>query len=281
MSQIRIVTDSTCDLPAELAQRWNISVAPCYINFGTQSFLDKVELTRDAFYQRLAAKAEHPTTAAPPAGHFAQTYRSVLKEATGLVSIHPPDHFTALRQSAINGWDLVESTIPYLALDAGQLSIGLGWIVVRAAQAAAAGESMEQIRDLVADLRERVHLFAALQTVKYLLRSGRVGWARGAVGQLLRIRPLLHVYKGEIKSLGYVRTHGKAVAKLLSHFRELGPLEHFSLLHSNAPQLAEQFQQRLPSMDLGEILTINVTPILGTHVGPDAFGFVAVQSTRP
>jgi len=278
MGQIFVVTDSTCDLPAELAAKWQISVVPCYINFGTESYLDEVELTREAFYQRLTTDPEHPTTAAPPAGLFAQAYQPLLEKAAGIVSLHPPDRLSALRQSALNGWDLVQSKLPYLALDAGQLSIALGWIAVRAAQAAAAGASMQEIEALVADLRERVHLFAALDTIKFLHRSGRVGWARGAIGRLLRIRPLLHLYQGEIDSLGYVRTGGKAMEQLLAHLHDLGELNALMLLHSNAPALAQQLQQRLPPLTLSDdILTINVTPILGTHVGPNALGFVAEQ----
>jgi DegV family protein with EDD domain len=278
MSQIRVVTDSTSDIPPEMAEELGISVIPCYINFGAESFLDQVELSRSEFYRLLTTNPAHPTTAAPPPGMFAEVYRELLDRASGIVSIHPSDHLSALRQSALNGWDMVNGEIPFRALDAGQISMGLGWIAVRAAQAAAAGESMASIEALVTDLRKRVHLIAALDTIEYLQRSGRVGWARGAIGKLLRVRPVIKLYQGDVTSEGYVRTRKSAFKQLSQYLEALGELECLTILHSNAPQLADQFQGYLAQLPLPKpTLTINATPILGTHVGPDGVGFVAIK----
>ena len=279
MGSIQVVTDSTSDIPTEMAESLGIQVVPCYVNFGEESFLDQVELPRDEFYRRLVSSPVHPTTAAPPPGLFAEAYRKVLAKASGIVSIHTPDRLSALRQSALNGWKLLQSDIPYRALEAGQLSMGLGWVAVRVAQAAAAGASMVSIEELVAGLVERVHLYAALETVEFLHRSGRVGWARGAIGKLLRVRPLIKLYQGSVNSEGYVRTRKKAIEGLLDRVGQLGELDTLTILHTNAPELAEQFRQRLAQLPLPEpALTINATPILGTHVGPDAVGFVAIQT---
>jgi DegV family protein with EDD domain len=279
MDTIRVVTDSTSDIPQDLAEALNIEVVPCYINFADESFLDQVELSRDDFYGRLVSSSIHPTTAAPPPGLFAEAYRRAIKTASGIVSIHPPDRLSALRQSAINGWNLLKSDIPYLALDAGQLSMGLGWVAVKAAQAAAEDATMNVIEELVASLYERVHLFAALDSVTYLQRSGRVGWARGAIGKLLRVRPLIKLFQGSVSSEGYVRTRKKAIEGLLSRVRRLGELGTLTVLHTNSPELAEQFRQSLAALPVPEpSLTINATPVLGTHVGPDAVGFVAIQT---
>jgi DegV family protein with EDD domain len=279
MDTIRVVTDSTSDIPEELAESLGIEVVPCYINFGDESFLDQVELSRDDFYHRLASSPTHPTTAAPPPGLFAEAYQRALKKASGIVSIHPPDRLSALRQSAMNGWRLLQSDLPYLALDAGQLSMGLGWVAVQAAQAAAEGATMTAIEELVASLYNRVHLYAALETVEYLQRSGRVGWAQGAIGKLLRVRPLIKLFQGYVSSEGYVRTRMKAIEGLLSRVRQLGELGTLTVLHTDSPALAERFRQRLVELPLPEpFLTINATPILGTHVGPNAVGFVAIQT---
>jgi DegV family protein with EDD domain len=279
MGQIGVVTDSTSDIPPDMAAEWGIRVIPCYINFGDESFLDQVQLSRDEFYRRLTTEAVPPTTAAPPPGLFAEAYKELLDTVSAVVSIHPSDHLSALRQSAINGWQLVRANIPFQALDAGQLSMGLGWIVIRVAQAAAAGASLAAIEELVADLRRRVHLYAALDTVEYLQRSGRVGWARGTIGRLLRVRPLIKLYQGEALSEGYVRTRRNAFEGLLSQVKALGELECLTLLHTNAPHLADQLRELLADISVPEpILTVNATPILGTHVGPDAVGLVVIQA---
>ncbi|MBN1314673.1 MAG: DegV family protein [Anaerolineales bacterium] len=278
MPGIAIVTDSTCDIPIDLAERWNISIVPCYINFGNKSYLDRIELSREEFYTRLISSDTLPTTAAPPPGMFAEVYRKVLKSATGIVSIHPPDKFSALRQSAINGWDQVEGNIPFRALDSGQICMGLGWVALLAAQAAAQWADMDTIEALVRDLRKRVHLFASLSTIKYLRQSGRVGWARGAIGQLLRLRPMLHLYDGEIYSMGNTRTFSNAMQKLVNELDNLSPVEQITILHTEALDKADIFKQKVESLYQSlDMMTINATPILGTHVGPEAIGFVAIQ----
>ncbi len=280
MSRFGIVTDSTSDIPPELAEEWDIHVVPCYINFGTDSYLDQVEMSRSEFYERLASGRGCPTTAAPPAGMFAEVYQRLLSTASGIISIHPPDQLSALRQAALNGWDLVKGPAArsFRALDAGQLSMGLGWIVVRAAQAARAGADMAAIEKLVADLRNRVHLVAALDTVRYLRLSGRVGWARGTIGKFLRLRPLLRIFQGRITSLGYTRTRASSIERLIVHLRQLGELESVTTIYTQIPEIVDQFHQRLGELQLPEpVLTVNVTPILGTHVGPGGVGFVAIQ----
>lgn len=278
MGRVCVVTDSTSDLPLALAEEWGITVVPCYVNFGTESYLDQVELTRSEFYHRLVSGPVHPTTAAPPSGLFAEAYKALLDKASGIISIHPPDRLSALRQSALNGWQLLKSSIPYRALDGGQLSIGLGWLAERAAKAAVDGADMDSVADLVGNLCKRVTIFAALESVEYLRRSGRVGWAQGTIGKLLRVRPLLRVHQGALDSLGYVRTQGNAMGKLVACVQGLGKLDSLAVLHSDAPELAARFIRFLADHSLPEPAhIINITPVLGCHVGPRGLGLAAIQ----
>jgi DegV family protein with EDD domain len=279
MRQVRIVTDSTSDVPPELAEKWQVEVVPCYIHFGTESYLDRLELPRSEFYRRLETEPNLPTTSAPPSGLFAETYQKLVDGASGIISLHPPDQLSALRQSALNGWDLLQSKLPFRAIDSGQISMGMGWLVIRAAQAAAKGCDIDEIITMIDRLRSCVQVYAALDTIKYLQRSGRVGWTRGTIGRLLRIRPMLKVFEGQVLSLGYSRTHSKTMEVLVDHVRSLGQLDNMAVLHSNAPALAERFKELIAPLDLPEpLLSINITPILGTHVGPNGLGFAAVQS---
>ena len=175
MTSIKVVTDSTCDIPADLEEEWHIQVVPSYINFGARSYLDKVEMSREQFYHELVTNSIHPTSATPPPGLFAEIYQKLAQTAGGIISLHPPDQLSALRQSALNGWGLVKSAIPFRALDAGQVSMGLGWIAIKVAQAARDGADMNALEKLVSSLRQRVHLFAALDSVTYLRRGGPGG----------------------------------------------------------------------------------------------------------
>ncbi|MEN8097557.1 MAG: DegV family protein [Chloroflexota bacterium] len=274
--KVRIVTDSTSDLPDEIARELGISVVPCYVNFGTESYLDKVDITRDEFYNRLSEVDRPPTTAAPPSGLFAECFEAILSESSGIICLHPPDRLSALRQSAIKGWELLRSKVPFSAIDSGQTSMGLGWIAIRAAKAAAAGESIESVVQMIDDLKHRVELFAALHSFDYLRMSGRVSWAQGTIGQFLRIRPILHLKEGNIDNAGLVRSTNKALQQLVRRFDSIKQIQDLAIIHSNAPELAQRLIDAIKYHSPEAIITANLTPALTCHVGPGAFGFVAI-----
>ncbi len=171
-----------------MAAEWGIRVIPCYINFADESLLDQVQLSRDEFYQRLIAAPVPPTTAAPPPGLFAEAYRELLDRASAIVSIHPSDHLSGLRQSAINGWDWSRPRSP---TGRGRRSAQHGVGMDRPSGGAGGRCWRLLVGPRRADRRSprRVHLYAALDTVEYLQRSGRVGWAQGTIGRLCGSAP--------------------------------------------------------------------------------------------
>ena len=275
---IRVVTDSTCDLPAGLAQANDITVLPTYVHVGQESYLDGVDLTRGEFYARLPQIQGPVTTAAPAVGVFKEAYEQLAREGAGeILSIHLATDLSGLLNVARLGAEAAQG-VEVTLFDSRQISMGLGFLALFAARAAQDGAGMD---DLVAALRDavpRTHVFAVLDTLEYLRRSGRVSWPEFGLGTLLRIKPMVYVHEGHVQSLEKVRTQRRALERLLQHVEALGSLRELALLHTANPQGAEQLRQEASHLipKAYEPVCVEVTPTIGVHVGPGALGFACV-----
>lgn len=275
MQSVRIVTDSTCDVPAELAERLKITVVPAYVQMEGQSLRDREQISRAAFYRRLPHLSEVPTTATPPAHEFAMAFRELVGRAEEVVAILLSESLSGMYNSASLGAQEVPQLKIHL-VDSRQLAMGLGWQVIIAAEAAAAGWAATGIVAQLADLRPRIRILTMLDTLKYLHRSGRVAWAQAAAARLLRIKPLIEVHEGEVILLGRVRTRRAAIERLVEMVEALGPLDRLAVVHT-AAQDVEAFRDRLGAfVPVEQILISQVGPVVGAHVGPDALGVAAV-----
>lgn len=275
---IRIVTDSTSDLPPDLAAAHGITVLPTYVNVGQESYLDGVDLTRAEFYERLPQFQEPPTTAAPAVGAFSQTYEQLAREgATAILSIHLAADLSGVLNVARLGAEAAQDVAVTL-FDSRQISMGLGFLALTAARAAQDGATMPEIvAALEADV-PRTYVFATLDTLTYLRRSGRVSWPEFGLGTLLRIKPLLRVHEGRVESLEKVRTWNRALEHLIQHVADLGPLRELALLHTANPQGAKLLRKRASRLvpDRTMPVSVEVTPTIGAHVGPGALGFACI-----
>jgi DegV family protein with EDD domain len=274
---IRIVTDSTCDLPAELVRANNITVIPMYINVGSEAFRDGVDISRQEFYQRLPTFKHHPTTAAPSPGLFRQTYEQLAAEgATEILSIHIAVKLSAVVDMAAQAAKET-SLIPVTVFDSRQLSMGTGFQVLAAAQAAAEGRSMAEIVSMLEMQITRTRTFAALDTLEFLRRSGRMNFALAFLGSLLHIKPFLKMYNGN-PTAERVRTRGKAMNRLIALLQAAAPLEKAAVLHSNAADRAEELKQRVQHLlPPGELIFEEINPVLGAHIGPGVVGFSVIS----
>jgi DegV family protein with EDD domain len=273
---VRIVTDSTCDLPAETIARYGICVVPLYINVGRQGFLDGIDITREEFYQRLPTFSEHPTTAVPSPQKFRAMYNTLADEgATHVLSIHISVSLSAMVNVARVAAQETTSTA-VAVLDSQQLSLGMGFMVEKAAAMAEAGNSVDEILDVLNTQNKHSHVFAALDTLEYLRRSGRMNRFMANLGGLLQIKPILTMYEGK-PGTERVRTREGATKRLLEMLNEVGALERLAIVHTHAPdrvaELRDQAASMLPDSD---IMVADITPIIGAHIGPGAYGFAAL-----
>jgi DegV family protein with EDD domain len=281
MQPVRIVTDSTADIPDELVEELQIGIIYDYINYGAQSLRDKIDISRQEFYSRLAQDSELPTTASPGVGEFSELYRRLGAPEVSIVALHPPQQFSALYGTAV----LAAESFPQgtvTVIDTGQVSMGMGWQVICAARAARDQASPAEIVKVVADVKPRVRLFAALSTFEFLRKSGRVSWARSVVGTLLQIKPLIELREGQPLPLDRIRTERRAMARLVELTESVAPLESLAIMHSDLPQGAKDLRRRLTHLrPRDEILIVDVTPVIGVHVGPKGLGVATVSKESP
>jgi DegV family protein with EDD domain len=278
VSQVRIVADSTSDVPPEVAARLRITIVPAYVQIGDRSYRDGhgiSGISREEFYTRLPTMSAVPTTAVPPAGEFTAAYRSVSSEAEEVITIVVAASLSGMYNVARLGAREVPDLKVHV-VDSGQTTMGLGWMAITAAEAAAEGQSAQEILALIEDLKHRVHVYAMLDTLEYLRRSGRVSWARAKAAQVLRIKPIVELVLGEVRDVGRARTRHRAIERLVELARALGPLERLAILHTYASEI-EQVRHRLADLcSPQQPLTVAVTTIIGAHVGPAGLGVAAV-----
>jgi DegV family protein with EDD domain len=279
MTKIRLVTDSTSDIPGEIALQHGIEVVPALVNMRGRSYADGVDISREEFYDEIPALNPSPTTSSPSVGSFQERYEKLLSNgAEHVVSIHAANQlsgiYNAARLAAQEFGEYVD------VLDSGQLSLGLGFQVLMAAEAAARGALLNEVIVLVDSVRQRVRVAALLHSIEYVRRSGRVSWARAAIGSLLNLQPLIELRHGAVIRLGQVRTRVQGVLRLTEALNSWGPLERLAVLHTNAESTARQLLEEVKGKVNFPPLVVNVTTAIGTHVGPNALGFAAVPIER-
>jgi len=276
---IKIVTDSTCDLPPEIISSEGISVVPLFINFGEESFRDGMDLSREEFYRRLPTSKTHPTTSVPGIGVFVRAYQKLIDQgAEHILSVHISSQLSNAVNVARLAAEAIEK-VKVTVIDACQLTAGTGLQVLEAASAVRQGRPVQEIVQRMDALRQRIGTFAALDTLEFLRRSGRLSRFQAALGSLLDLKPLLSMQQNQI-NMEKVRTNQRAMDLLLKSFSALSPVETVVMLHTAALNRAQEVWQALKSIasELPEPLFLDVTPVLGAHLGPGVVGFTAVRA---
>jgi DegV family protein with EDD domain len=274
---VRVVTDSACDLPDDLIERYGIEVVPLTIRFGHEELVDRKELSTDEFWRRLADSDVLPETSAPAAGAFEDTFRRLAEDgATGIVCINLSSKLSATMQSAQVAAQAVERDIPIAVIDSLLVSMGLGSLCLTAAQRGLDGDTLDSIVANVTDRRNRSKLYGTLDTLEFLKKGGRVGNARALLGSMLAIKPVLEVRDGVVEEAGKVRTRSKALRLLVERVKE-GPFENLAVLHGNAPDVDELLDLLEPLATRDQIVVGQIGPVIGTHAGPRVIG-VTFQS---
>ena len=271
---IKIVTDSAADLPATLAEELDITVVPVYLRFGEEVFRDRVDISEDDFYKRLLNDPVHPNTTQPSPQDFASVYDKLSQEADSIISIHITGKLSGTYNSAILGKKMVDSKCPIEVIDSQTLSIAVGLMVIRAAKMARSAMSPQQIIDEVNKMISDTHLLILFDTLKYLLKGGRIGKAKALMGSVLNVKPLLTIIDGELVPSGQVRTRSKGMGRLLDFVKNAGDIQDLAILYSTTPDEAQALIEQTSSMFPKEqTISARLGPALGVHGGP---GILAV-----
>ena len=272
---VKVVTDSTSDIPADLATGLGLTVVPLNVNFGTETFKDGVTMSADEFYERLTSGSTLPTTSQPSPGDFVEVYDRLGEGADGIVSVHLSARESGTYNSAVQAKAETKAECPIEVVDSEQFSMGLGMIAMSAARAASDGAGVEEVVAAANEAKTRSEVVCMFETLDYLVKGGRVGKAQGMVGSLLNIKPMIIIRDGQVHQLAKVRTFRKSVARLKETARGFAPLESLAVLHSTTPdaaqELADDLRDLLPSG--AEPYIARFGPVIGTYTGPGALGF--------
>ncbi len=276
--KIRIVTDSTADMPQDVIEHYGIGVVPAYVNYGGGSYADDgIELDRGNYYNLMRTMTETPTTSAASSGLSQQIIEQTFEGADHLIILTAPASLSGLHNSMrLGAANLPQDQVTLL--DSGQLSAALGWQVRIACEVAEKTGDVLQVLEAVRKVRNHQALYAGLETLEYLRRSGRVSWATAGIGTLLNIKPIISVKDGEVFSYARVRTFSRMVNKLEELVREMAPLSHLAIIHADNLKSAEELRERISDIAPDNTYITMVNPAVGTHIGPGAVGVAPVSA---
>lgn len=273
--RIAIVTDSTCDIPIDLVERLDITVVPNILIINGESIQDDPSFSRQDFYTRLPTMSSLPTTATTSSGTYNAVYERLFRQGyEKIVSLHAARSLSGIINAASVAAQSFSERV--LVIDSQQVSLGLGFQVLAAAEAATRGLEIDSITAQIGDVRRRLRLVAMLDTLEYVRRSGRVSWARASLGSLINLKPFIELREGNVYRIGESRTRNKGIARLLEMMESLGPLECLAILHTNAEAEASHLLEIMRPQVATPPMLVNVTTVIGTHVGPNGLGFVSV-----
>jgi len=275
-SAIRVVTDSTCDLPPDIVQALGLTVVPLTVLFGEEELRDGIDITADQFFRRLGREKVLPTTAAPGPGVFRTVYERLIAEgATQILSIHLSSKLSATFESARQGG----AGLPVTHVDTLQISLALGACVMEAARAVEQGANVEQAAAVALDTARRTRIFFTLETLEYLRRGGRMSRGQEFFGSLLQIKPVITLEHGEIVPVARMRTKQKAVEEILRRCAEMRPATITYALHASTPDDLVHLRDRLHGLaPESRYVEARITPVIGVHVGPGAISAGAVRA---
>jgi len=275
---IKLVTDSTCDLPQGVFEQYGITVVPLRIHFGMEAFLDGVNITKDEFYQRLRTAPQLPTTSQPSAGEFCEAFRPLAEAGHEVVGIFISSELSGTCASALTACELLPDA-SISVIDSRSTSVGLGMMVREAALLVEAGADVTAIKARIGELASKMKLYFVVDTLEYLRKGGRIGGAKALLGTMLNIKPLLMIHDGRVEPLQQVRTRRKALRcmiELMAQEVSGASLVHLSMTHAQAEDeakaLVAQVQAAIPCE---EFFICELGPALGTHTGPGVIGVAA------
>jgi len=264
------VTDSTADIPADVAGVLGIAVVPLHIHFGEETYEDGVTITSEEFYRRLTTEPHLPKTSAPASGTFTEVYDRLARETDEIVSIHISSRLSATHASALLGREAVTSPCRIEVIDSYSASIGLGLLAIRAARLAREGASLDVIvRDITAAV-PRTHYFGVVDTLEYLHKGGRIGMATALLGSILKVKPLLGLRDGVAHPIERIRGRQKAFDRLCEMVAGYSGISSLAIAHTTAEEEMERLAARLAQFfPADRILKSRCGATLGTYLGPN------------
>jgi DegV family protein with EDD domain len=276
MAKIKIVTDSTCDLNDETIKKWDIIVVPLSISIDGENYLDRVDISPGEFMEKMKASSELPKSSQPPAGEFLKLYDELAADGYEIISIHMTGGMSGTVRSAESAAQMSSAKVN--VVDSRFISKGLAFQVLEAARMAAGGKSVDEILTRLDTVRKQTRLFVVVDTLENLVKGGRIGKGKAMIGSLLNIKPIASLEGGEYTPVSKARSHSQVVKYLKKQFTEDTEgkiIKGVGLVHAEGLSLAEKIKEAvIESSGYDHFIIKDTTPIVSTHTGPGAIGFM-------
>ncbi|WP_269671153.1 DegV family protein [Metabacillus litoralis] len=273
---MKIVTDSTIDMSKELIEEYDITVVPLSITIDDKHFTDGVDITPDVFIKMMNQSKELPKSSQPPAGEFLKVYDELSKDGSSIISIHMTKGLSGTVQSAQSAAQMSEANVT--VLDSMFISKALGFQVLEAAKMAKEGSSKEQILHRIAEIHDHTRLYLSVDTLENLVKGGRIGRGKALIGSLLNIKPIAKLQDGLYTPVGKVRSQSQAVKYLAKQFAEDvkgKTVKAVGIAHADAHDFAQKLKQAVLEISPNCMVDVSfTTPVVSTHTGPGAVGFM-------
>jgi DegV family protein with EDD domain len=275
--KVKVVTDSTADLPPQIAKELGITIVPVYLRFGDKIYRDRVDISDDEFYQRLLHDPIHPSTTQPSPQDFVDVYKNLARGADGIISIHVSSKLSGTYNSALRGKEVVEKECHIEVIDSQVVTMGLGQLAIVANTIAESGKSLKQVVEEVKQMIPSIHLLGLLDTLKYLALGGRIGKVQALLGSVLSVKPMLTIKNGELVPAGRVRSRAKGIDMLFNFVENAVDIQDLAVVYNTALDEAHALIERIGSTFPKERIRLaRLGPALGVHTGPGIL-FVALR----
>ncbi len=278
---VKIITDSLSDITSDLAKELGVTVVPLTVLFGHETFLDRVTITTDEFYHRLANDAVWPTSTQPTPAAFVEVYNTLAKETDEILVITLSGKMSGTYQSALGAKNMFKGKCRIEIIDSQQVAMGFGLIVISAARKAQSGAKLDELVDWVKKAMSRSHLVIYFDTLKYLAKGGRIGKAQGLLGAMLSVKPILTVKDGEIAPLTRLRSLSAGLDYLYNFAKGYPDAELMAVEYATTPDEADRLVNRLASVFPRErIFKSAISPVVGVHGGPGAMAVTVLEAEK-
>jgi DegV family protein with EDD domain len=277
MARIRVVTDSACDLNADLAAERGLTIVPLSIRFGSEEFVDGSTLSTDDFWARCAASPVLPETSAPSPGAFQAAFVAAADDGyDGVLSISLSAGVSATYQAAVTAAKTVGDRIPVRTIDSRSMTMGQGLMALDLAELAAGGASLDEVAARAGHLIPRTRVFGVVDTLEHLEKGGRIGGARALLGSLLSIKPVVTLVDGVVAEESKQRTRSRSLRYLADKAKTAAPLSRLAVCNGAATDIDEFLEMMEGVQTQHPLVVVDLGPVVGTHTGPGTIGVCMV-----
>jgi DegV family protein with EDD domain len=275
---VKLVTDSASDLTPEVVKELDITVVPLHIQFGSETYRDRVDLSPEEFYHKLQHSSVLPSTAAPSPGTFAEVFDDLAAKCSEILGVFVSRKLSATYDAALQGIKLMKRKCRVELADSTSGIMGEGLLVMEAAKRAIAGASMSELINLISETIPRIHVRVTLDTLEYLARGGRIGKVQALLGSMLKMNPILGIKDGVAFPSARVRSRARATEWLFEFASKFNKVKALAVEYGTNVAEAKALAKRIAAVfPKASIYMSNVSPVIGTHTGPNLLGVTVLE----